>query len=510
MKYLLRRPGLWFFPAVFCFLYLLLFVPLATPFYLPGDSSIYLMNAERMLEGQVIYKDFFQFTFPGTELFYLELFKLFGPRLWIPNATLVVLGLGLAWLILDISTKVIPGSAAFLPALLFLAGPYWLFLDATHHWFSTLLVMAAVAFVIEDRSPWRLAGAGAMCGLASFFTQIKGSTALLGLAAFVLWEQWQKKPNRRSAVRQVVLLVSAFAGAVAIPSIYFVAKAGLRRFLYCTIEFGIKYYPSEWSNNLRVYMTNPPLGWRWYAGIPNLAIFALIHGLLPLVFVVFLFRYRRMRTESSQPWRPLLLLNTVGLFLFLGVAGAPAATRLYAISPPALILFVWLLTCTARYRKALIGCLGASVFLIALADCRSMQAPQHLYLDLPVGRSACFHRALCNQYEWILRRTQPGDYFLGGSRPDFYFLLSLRDPAPIPFLTTTDYVRPEQVSETIDSLERHKVRYVLWTPNLDLQDPRDRGGDHLGPLREYLSAHYSVVKTFPGGDQVWQRSSERP
>jgi hypothetical protein len=75
----------------------------------------------------------------------------------------------------------------------------------------------------------------------------------------------------------------------------------------------------------------------------------------------------------------------------------------------------------------------------------------------------------------------------------------------VPFLTTTDYLRPEQVRETIEGQERHDVRYVLWSPNLDVQDPRDRGGDHWGRLRKYLSTHYAVVKTFPNDDQFWQK-----
>jgi len=30
-------------------------------------------------------------------------------------------------------------------------------------------------------------------------------------------------------------------------------------------------------------------------------------------------------------------------------------------------------------------------------------------------------------------------------------------------------------------------------------------GDHLGPLRAYLGAHYHVVKTFENGEQIWKR-----
>lgn len=49
--------------------------------FLPGDVSVHLLNAARILDGETIYRDFFQFTLPGTELVYLALFKLTGPRL---------------------------------------------------------------------------------------------------------------------------------------------------------------------------------------------------------------------------------------------------------------------------------------------------------------------------------------------------------------------------------------------------------------------------------------------
>jgi len=35
---------------------------------------------------------------------------------------------------------------------------------------------------------------------------------------------------------------------------------------------------------------------------------------------------------------------------------------------------------------------------------------------------------------------------------------------------------------------------------------RSGPGDHLGPLRAYLHAHYHVVKTFSDWDQIWERN----
>src|SRR5205814_8088124 len=130
-----------FLLAALVFLYLAVFIPPAAPIYLPGDASVYLLNAQRMLEGESIYRDFFQHTLPGTELFYLALFKLIGPRIWIPNATLIVLGLGLTALVVYVSRKVLTGWTAFLLAVLFLAFAYWQWLVPRAHWFSTLMVM---------------------------------------------------------------------------------------------------------------------------------------------------------------------------------------------------------------------------------------------------------------------------------------------------------------------------------------------------------------------------------
>ncbi len=64
------------------YLYFNLFSPFRTPILLGGDQVYFWTYAERMLDGERIYRDFFQFTPPGTDLVYLGLFKLFGPSVW--------------------------------------------------------------------------------------------------------------------------------------------------------------------------------------------------------------------------------------------------------------------------------------------------------------------------------------------------------------------------------------------------------------------------------------------
>ena len=69
------------------------------------------------------------------------------------------------------------GRAVYLPGLLLLTFSLYSSLDATHRWYSVLAVMAAVALLIEKRTYARLAVAGLLFGVASFFTYPRPSQA---------------------------------------------------------------------------------------------------------------------------------------------------------------------------------------------------------------------------------------------------------------------------------------------------------------------------------------------
>jgi hypothetical protein len=95
----------------------------------------------------VIYRDFFQFNLPGTQLFYAILIRVLGSQIWIPNLCLLGLGLALFWTSVDISRHLVRGPAAVLPGLMFLCLSFNNYLDATHHWYSVLLIMLAMALL---------------------------------------------------------------------------------------------------------------------------------------------------------------------------------------------------------------------------------------------------------------------------------------------------------------------------------------------------------------------------
>ena len=120
-----------------------------------------------------------------------------------------------------------------------------------------------------------------------------------------------------------------------------------------------------------------------------------------------------------------------------------------------------------------------------------------------MSRTAFLNREAYDRYCWAASQTQPSDFFFGGLFPDFYFILQLRNPGPVAFITPYEYTRPEEVQALLAGLEQHHVKTLLWTPALDV--PTSSQGDHLPPLRLYIRQHYHVSSTFPEY-QVWTRN----
>jgi hypothetical protein len=491
--------GVSFLTLAFVFLYLVLFMWPHVPLLAWGDQAIYLLDAARMAQGQMIYRDFFAFTTPGTQTVYFLLFKLFGVRAWIPDAMLIVLGLGVAWLCVVISARLMAGFSVVLPALLFLSLPFHEALDGTHHWYSTLAIMAALAVLIDQRTLPRLALAGVLCGLAACFTQ-SASLPVFGIAAFLVWEQRRNRGAFSSLLRQQAQLFGAFFITTITFCAYFVWKAGLANFYYCTVFFVFKFYPGDSFNTWRVYMTeiHRPHSLN---DVASLAIFFFVHALLPMIYILFFVRYRwQARDRPREAWDRLMLVGLVGSFLFLSIAPSPSYLRLCAVSPPALILLAWFVGYPAKVERLALSCLWVAALGAFIVEPLARQSGWRAYLHLPTGRTAFIGAQDFEEDRWVFGRVHPREYFFGD--PGMCFTLDLTPAGPVDFIRPTDYTRPEQVRDLLDALERHKVRFIMWYSGLDAPAAHD----HLGPLRSYLRLRYHLAKTFPSGHQFWLRN----
>lgn len=481
------------------FVYLQVFILPATPRAAMGDQSIYLHSATRLYQGQLIYRDYDQLTFPGTDILYLLLFRLFGVRAWIPQMMLVLVGVVSTWLSISITKKITQGSSVFLPAFLFLTLPYASYLDATHHIYSVLAGMGALAVVLEERTKTRLAWAGVLWGLGTCFTQ---SVVLgpLAFAAFLLWEHTRTVETRRSLLEKEVSLFGGYVATVTAFNAYFVWRAGLTRFLDYTVRFPAKYFSSYEIGTWKTYM----LGWpsvRDWINWPDLPAWPLIHLIIPLVYILFFVRYWREGSALPQESRQrLMLINVTGLTLFLTVASAPSWNRLYTVSEPALILLVWFLNSPFRLERGLLRMFWVTALVLAISRPIVTQVRWKAFLDLPTGRTAFFQTGLYQETKWVSERTRPLDYFFG----DFCFALHLRNPSRVIYVTPFAFTRPEEVLDLVQALDVYKVRWMTWYPGLDAPDAARE--NNLGPLRSYLQGHYHVAGSFPNGNTIWERN----
>jgi hypothetical protein len=501
-----KKQAAWLLLASFCFLYLQTFHLPCVPIFQGVNAPFFLLDAARMLRGQVIYRDFFELAFPGMPVLNVLLFRVFGMRAWIPAATLVFVGLGLTLLSVYIARRVVNGPSVFLPGVAYLTLAVGNALDDTHHWFSILACMGAVAFLLEERRPARAFLAGTLCGIATCFTQSRGMSAVAALAAFLLWEAHSQRLGHRRWIERLLALLAGFGMAIGVFLAGFIWKAGWVDFSYCTLGFVAKYYSCFHRNNLSVYMVDAPDFGSLLLNIPALAIWLFIHLLTPLVYLLFLVRWWRNRERIPQSLSSrLMLINLMGLAFFVSIASAPNWFRVASSALPALILLVWFLDSPGRlYRLARWALWGASIgtgIVTPMITQLSAQGP----LRTPTGWVAIVDIDRYEKYQWLLRHTAPRQYVLDAGNGGAYFPLELQDPAPVPFLTLSAYTRPEQVRSTLSTLGREKVEYVIWPVELDTPPVGNRGSDPLGPLRAYMGKNYSVVRTFSDGAQVWQR-----
>jgi hypothetical protein len=471
------------------------------PVVLWSDQVGFFNDGSRMVLGQLPYRDYFQIVPPGTDLIYALLIKCLGLQMWIPNLLMACLAAITALLMTLIAARVMCGAVVLLPSLLLAGFTLAASMDATHHWFSTIAVLTATLVLLNATTLPRVAAAGALCGLAACFTQTKGAMAVAALIVYLVYRARNRTGEASRLWQECFLLCGAAAAVFAVVNAYFIRSAGLRQWLFCIVVYPLRYYPSPSINNWHVLIYD----FRRYAGISSWATFPFVHATVPLVYIVFIVAtWRRWNMGQDERWGKLLLVAITGIGMFVAIATSPSVKRLGTVSPPALILLAWLLNQPGKIATSLKILLGGGAAALAVAIPARVQIKPHAYLDLPAGRVAFTDIALSEEYRWLLANTHPGQFFFG--LPPLYVPFQMRNPAAIEALHPSEYTRPQQVIALVEALESHCVPLLVLRQPGEFLSEKNSPSDHLGPFRAYLSRNYQLTKTFPTGDEAWERS----
>jgi hypothetical protein len=479
------------------FLALQLFRLPFTPILFEGDHSVHMSNAWRMFLGETAFRDFFLVTFPGTEIYYLTLFKVFGVEQWLLNATIFFLLMGLSAVGLFLSRRILTGWAIYLPVSIFLViGFRPLGIDGSHRFFSVLAVLTAAAIIFTRRTLPRLVAAGIFCGLASAFTQPRGFVGLAAIISFLTIEKFYTNQNLSVWLKSILAVSIPYALIIGFILIYFIATAGFDNFYYATFVFPVKNYPADNWNNFNAYFKEVPIyeTQTAFAYLKQTAPLLFFYFLIPAVYLLFsiVLRLKRRVIEDDKKLQ-LILINLVGLFLAAGVFSAPNAYRLYQVSIPGLISLIWIFQLFAPPPKIALFFLLA-LGLLGFSYTVQRQTVTVYPLNTPSGAIVAFSPHNLSRYEWTARNTAPYDYFYEPHHPSLYTIFRLKNPTPIGLIRANDYTTDDQVKQIIRGLELNPPRYIIWNGVWNEFNRAQSSDFHLQPLVDYLNLNYHTVE----------------
>jgi len=475
------------------------FVFPGVPVLLRGDQGFFWMYADRLLRGERAYRDFFQFTPPGTDVAYLAAFALFGRRVWVANGIVVLLGAALAAIGYRVARGVARPADAALAAASITVLVFGQMLGGTHHWWSVLAIMSSVAVIGADRARPRLGPAGALLGLAAFFTQTHGAAALVAFVGFLVWEGRRRGASILSTAKRCAWLVS-LAGATLLALLgYFIAEVGVAPIVSCLVRYVLRTIGcSTLDHDLGLPESLHARSLPWLA--PYLIVYAVVlAGSVRALSLVW--RGARRSTDSVSAHR--MLLSLVALALLAEVALCPSWVRIFAVSMPAWILCVDGVGGSGGKARAVRWASWSATIVVAFALLRSTHRHHAVLVALPGGRIAT-DAPTRDELLWLAQHVPPGGSLFAANRQSFYLPLGLHDPLFLDGAVPGGAASTENVRRTVDEMERVKLAYVLWSP-VEYEAAPSVAREPVATLAAYLHERYRLVASFADGDQAWER-----
>jgi hypothetical protein len=502
------------------------------------DEGYLLEGVTRILDGQVIYRDFHHTYAPGRFYLFAGLFKLFGQDLLVVRATWVVLRAAivvLAWLV---GRRLIAGSLAWAPALALAAAPGpWH--KSFFHLFLLVSLLAGAA-LFERGGAKRSFATGLLLALALLFRQDVGIVACASVALYLACDGLAaRRSGRRTGARVSLSWLAAGLAVPIVPTLlYFGAEGALGPMLEKVLLAGAR-------DNLTNQLPFPALLPVVPANAPDAgAAIALlftkaIYYLPPVTFAAYAaFLAARAIRRRALPAAGEFLLALLGGAALLQVMGRSDIPHL--LQAIGLVYFVWaiaLAALTARlpaaaralrtplavglallFPAALTGGFALVARAIERPACEqylrraevtipdengtgarvSIRSGERVRLDVPRARVDVAPSLASGVQEigrFLDERTEPGDYFL--TIPGFqslYFLFDRRNPTAFPHVRRA-FDSPEEEAAYIADIDRHGTRYILFLDDPFDGRPERRFRAFAPSAMQWIVAHYKPVKT---------------
>lgn len=527
------RGELWIALLVFATAILYLW-PLRDYLSFNADEGVTLTMAERILHGQIPYRDFFTFVTPGSPYLMALWFKLFGPSYLVARNVLLTYAGIFGALTYLLARRLGGRSAALWAAALLILGCMPSRFLVLHNWDSTLFALLAIYCAQSwlGSAGWPLPFLLGITTSATVLTeQSKGAGLVLGLVIAALALNVPLRSRYRPRARELSAVVVGFAIPWAIVFAYFASQHAIPGMLADWL------WPLHHFNSAvnREPYGAPPItvealqdlfsSASWLVRIVLAAIGAplLLISLLLLLTVAATVHAVILR-RSTAPSRA-LDRRVLGGCMFLGVflsvlsTGRADLNHLIYLTP----LFIYLVPGIfdlsygdIRHRGVrlfgTVGPLVAGLVLISFIGfglitlLPAIKATTRV--ETPRGKVRMAYRDEVLPY--VEKNVPPGaPLYVHPYQALYSFMTRTQNPARTAFLLPGMNTR-EQYHEVIGELEATKTPYVLLNPDFsDLMRitwpsaPAEIMA--TDPVESYILAHYRscrVLNTSP--QQTWR------
>lgn len=491
------------------FLYLCLFRRYTT---IEPDEGIILQGAERILRGEVLYRDFFSFFTPGSYYFVALLSKIFGSSILVARTALAFYGGIFSVVIYFLSRRVCTrGNALVVVGITMLTTLPFRFL-ILHNWDSTVWACLAVYSAVRllESSNWKWAFAsGSFISLTFLFEQSKGVGLGLGLAlgwvtiSFLDAERQKRLPGWTS--RQSLAIALGLTWPFLITLAYFGTQHSLTAMLadwlwplqHYSVANRVPYGYQNWSDETRHALFGVGSAGVRFITMLTLSPCFLI-PILPLI-AAGLWLYwmvqmrRRQQPQAKCAYYVLISAALSGLLLSVVTVRADILHFMY-LQPLSCLVLAWIVDgrdIPGRIFKTLRPALKA-YFVIAFLLfsipllIRALGATH----ELTTRRGVITTPESDTVVEYVQQRVAPGETILVYPYlPLYYYLTGTFSP------TRHDYFQPgmntgEQSQEMLSQLTSRPVRVVVFESSFAEKIPNSWPGTPLAAIANDQVADY--------------------
>jgi hypothetical protein len=210
---------------------------------LSADEGIFLYGAKRVLDGQIIYRDFFSYFFPGNYYLLAFIYKIFGYSFTVAREAATIIDSLINVLVFYLSYKALKAWYAILPPLfyLILGFPNWI--QFSHYWTGDLFLLFSLIYLL-----WHLEGnkknylyiSAILLGFTTLFQQAAGVYGIIIFSIILLLTKRKEAKFLRSMVWffvWIALPVAAMFGYIAV-------NGGIEDFIKQQMFIVLNVYPN--------------------------------------------------------------------------------------------------------------------------------------------------------------------------------------------------------------------------------------------------------------------------